>query len=236
MKIVSWNANMAFRKKKSALLEDHDPDILLIQESEHPEHNGTWDEFSDWEWTGNNPNKGLGVYTRNGYTLDRIEEEVPAQYFLPVRIVEKPDLKLLNVWAMNNKENPKKRYIGQLWTALQHYDFLDEDCIIAGDVNWNVQWDENPKYGLCGDYMDVISDLEDHGLCSAYHTISGDKYGDESESTFYMHRKEDRPFHTDHFFIPSRLVDSVSNFEVGEHITWSEHSDHMPLTINFDIE
>jgi exonuclease III len=231
MKIVSWNVNMAFRKKKQHLLK-HDPDVLLIQECEYPEHNGTWVEFDDWEWVGDNKNKGIGIYTRNGYTLERIPEEVPAQYFLPVKIPEE-SLTLVNVWAMNNTKRQEKRYIGQLWTALQHYDFVDEKTVIAGDINWNVQWDSSPKYELVGNYMDVITKLNEHGLCSVYHKLSGEDYGDESEPTFFMHRKEDKPFHTDHIFLANSLVDSITEFEVGAYTEWSEYSDHMPIIIEF---
>lgn len=221
---------MAFRKKKQHVLE-HDPDVLLIQECEHPEYSGTWAGFNDWEWVGDNKNKGIGVFTRNGYTLERIPEEVPAQYFLPVRIPEAPSLSLLNVWAMNNTEQRTKRYIGQLWTALQHYDFVDENSIIAGDVNWNVQWDSSPKYELAGNYMDVIAELEEYGLCSAYHELRTENYGNESEPTFFMRRNEDEPFHTDHIFFPNSLVSSVTEFEVGAFSEWSEYSDHMPIII-----
>lgn len=234
MKIVSWNANTAFRNKKQHVLS-FDPDVLLIQECEHPEHNGTWTEFTDWEWVGENKNKGIGVYTRNGYTLERIPVEVPARYFLPVKIYEDSEqvLKLVNVWAMNNTTQREKRYIGQVWTALQHYDFIDQDTVVAGDINWNIKWDSSPKYELAGNYRDVIDELHDRGLCSVYHELSGDDYGNESKPTFFMYRKEDQPFHTDHCFFPTTLVDSIAEFAIGEYTEWSAHSDHMPLTIDF---
>jgi len=34
MKVVIWNCNMAFRKKYKVLLEQYDPDIILVQECE----------------------------------------------------------------------------------------------------------------------------------------------------------------------------------------------------------
>lgn len=235
MKIVTWNANMAFRNKKHRLLE-HDPDILVIQECERPDHAGTWNEFEDYEWVGENKNKGIGIYTRNGYTLDRIHEDVPARYFLPVSIPEVPPVTLLNVWAMNNTEQREKRYIGQLWTALQHYDFVDEKTVIAGDINWNVRWDSSPAYGLVADYTDVINELDNYGLCSAYHELTGEDYGEESEPTFFMRRKEDKPFHTDHVFLPRSLVDAVTEFDVGSYEEWAEYSDHVPLFLEVSTE
>jgi len=61
MRIVTWNCNMAFRNKRAEIL-DWDPDILVIQESESPAHNGSWDEFTDWAWIGDNPSKGLAIF------------------------------------------------------------------------------------------------------------------------------------------------------------------------------
>jgi exonuclease III len=36
MKIITWNCNMAFRKKADWILQ-YEPDILIIPECEHPE-------------------------------------------------------------------------------------------------------------------------------------------------------------------------------------------------------
>ncbi len=38
MKIITWNCNMAFRKKTDFILA-HKPDILLVPECEHPGKN-----------------------------------------------------------------------------------------------------------------------------------------------------------------------------------------------------
>jgi hypothetical protein len=36
MKIITWNCNMAFRKKADLILA-HKPDILIVPECEHPD-------------------------------------------------------------------------------------------------------------------------------------------------------------------------------------------------------
>lgn len=91
---------MAFRNKKCDILEC-DTDILVIQECENPETTGDWSEFADWRWTGDNDNKGLGVFTRNGFTIDSVSSEVRgSKHFLPVK-TETVDI--LAVWAMNNE-------------------------------------------------------------------------------------------------------------------------------------
>jgi len=231
MRIVTWNANMAFRNKKHDIL-DWNPDVLVIQESENPAHNGDWGEFDDWAWVGDNPNKGLAVYTRNGHTIDRIDTATTtAEYFHPVTVAGRT---IIGVWAMNDKDTPSRRYIGQVHTALQDYDgLIDSDTIVAGDFNWNVQWDENPKSALVGDFGDVAGVLNDNGLVSAYHSSAGIEYGGEPCSTFFMHKKESKPYHTDYVFAPSGIVESGS-VRVGRFDEWIDASDHMPVLLDTD--
>ncbi len=231
MKIATWNCNMAFRNKHE-LLCDEDPDVLVVQECEDPSYNGSWNEFTDWKWIGENRNKGLGIFTRNGHTLDRINTEQPdCQYVLPVKINE--SITLLGVWAMNDEQQPAKRYIGQVYTAVQHYDCIDERTVVTGDFNWNVIWDDSPSPSLCGDFDAVTTQLSAAGLVSAYHYCSGVDYGDEPDPTFYMHKKETRPYHTDYVFVPESALRATS-MRVGAYSDWIDASDHMPLLV--DIE
>ncbi|RAK10302.1 hypothetical protein C8C77_10818 [Halanaerobium saccharolyticum] len=57
---------MALRKKKEYVLE-LDPDLLIVQECENPAKKGSWQEFSNYIWIGDNNNKGIGVFSRNDY-------------------------------------------------------------------------------------------------------------------------------------------------------------------------
>ena len=65
MKIITWNCNMAFRKKAGLILA-YKPDILIIPECEHPDKLkfpvGT-PEPTDTLWFGTNHNKGLGIFS-----------------------------------------------------------------------------------------------------------------------------------------------------------------------------
>lgn len=65
MKIITWNCNMAFRKKADLILA-YEPDILIIPECEHPDKLNFAKETlkpTDVFWYGTNPNKGLGVFS-----------------------------------------------------------------------------------------------------------------------------------------------------------------------------
>jgi exonuclease III len=63
MKLISWNCNMAFRKKADAILR-HRPDILILQECEHPSKINFDLHIKAPKsvlWFGNNPHKGMGI-------------------------------------------------------------------------------------------------------------------------------------------------------------------------------
>ena len=75
MKIVTWNCNGAFRKKIKSL-EEFQADILIIQGCENPEQSKD-KIYKKWAtnflWTGDNKNKGLGVFAKNDIRLERLD-------------------------------------------------------------------------------------------------------------------------------------------------------------------
>lgn len=222
---------MAFRRKQDYIL-DYDPDVVIIQESENPDYKGDWSEFTDWKWIGENRNKGLGIFTRNGFCVEEIEtKSLDSKYFLPVEITD--DLKLLGVWAMNDEGDPRRRYIGQVYTAVQDFDFLDSKTIVAGDWNWNIEWDDSPSSPLYGNFKQTVRQLAFYGLSSAYHDFFDAEYGDEDHSTFFMHKKEDREYHTDYIFYPQN-GNNLINLQIGEYEDWIDHSDHMPMFLEYN--
>lgn len=230
MRLATWNCNQAFRRKQHQFL-DLDPDIAIVQECENPAERGDWSAFTDWRWTGDSSHKGLSVFVRDGISIVGTNEIAKADHFLHV---ETDSVDILAVWAMNNRENPRQRYIGQVQAVLENYPALvDENTIVAGDFNWNVMWDESPKGPLCGDFTDTREVLNERGLHSGYHAVRGEMFGEERDPTFYMHKKEERPYHIDYDFVPRQLTGSGTEVTVGRYDEWINASDHMPLLIDF---
>lgn len=210
MKLATWNCNQAFRKKQHQLRE-LEPDIAVVPECENPAEKGDWSVFTDWRWTGDDSHKGFGVFTQNGITITDTTEIVEADHFLHV---ETGVVDVLAVWAMNDEENPRQRYIGQVHTILEnHPELLDENTIVAGD------------------FGDVRGELNQNELYSAYHAVSGDEFGEETEATFYMHKKEERPYHIDYAFVPRGLMKSNFGVTVSGYDDWIDASDHVPLLV-----
>lgn len=229
MKIVNWNCNGALRKKLQPI-SVFDADLYIIQECENPAETKDKNYYSwagDYLWFGHNKNKGIGVFAKNGFTLEPIPlESAPLEYFLPFKVNNK--YTFLAVWT-REANSPTFKYIGQLWKYLQLHKnhFISDKTVIIGDLNSNVRWDSWDRWW---NHSDVVRELDEVGICSLYHHEFNEEQGKESKPTFYLQRNVEKPYHIDYAFISNQLL-SLSNLKIGEKDIWLEYSDHMPLSI-----
>jgi endonuclease/exonuclease/phosphatase family metal-dependent hydrolase len=235
MTLVAWNCNMAFRKKLEPVLA-FSPDVAVISECEEPSrwlsHVGLKDRHAIW--IGDNRHKGLAVVALNpDVSLRPVprRDDLPIRFALPVRIEGALEFNLLALWAMDDKLNRKRRYIGQVWEAINAYEeLLREPSIVAGDFNGNVIWDtkdeKRPSMSM------VIRFLEERGMKSLYHASSGCPFGQETDPTWCLYRSPARPFHLDYIFASEGLCDGC-RLSVGTPENWLTMSDHMPLFATF---
>ena len=162
MKIITWNCNMAFRKKAPAILALK-PDLLIIQECEEPARL-TFDRGvrkpSGLLWFGTNPNKGLGVFSYGKYKLETLVHHEPAfRMVVPIAVTSPSNIfTLYAIWA-NNPTDPDGTYVEQVWKAINHYDLHlnSTPSILAGDFNSNAIWDRKRRIG---NHSDVVRVLE----------------------------------------------------------------------------
>ncbi|REK76420.1 endonuclease/exonuclease/phosphatase family protein [Paenibacillus paeoniae] len=237
MIIVSWNCNMAFRKKIS-YISQFKPDILIIQECENPELlelNRFPYQVKDVLWFGSNNSKGIGIFSFSKYKLKLHEKYNEAfRYVIPISIDGLHNLTLFAVWAMNDKVNPQNAYIRQIWNAINYYeDEIGDNTIIAGDFNSNAIWD---GYRRIGNHSDVVRFLKEKNIRSAYHYFFNKNQGQESHPTFYMHRNEAKRYHIDYCFLSGELMNLTTKVIIGEYSDWISVSDHMPLVIELNLD
>lgn len=235
MRIITWNCNMAFRKKV-ALLQKYDPDILVIPECEHvdgiifPE---IGKQPTGRLWYGDNQHKGLGVISFNGYRLKLLRRHQPAfKTILPIAVTGGTiDLTLFAIWANNPQDKPNQ-YVGQVWQALHHYEkFIKRKrTILTGDFNSNTIWDKPRRIG---NHSTVVEVLGKKKISSVYHHHFGQQQGKEEHATFHLYKHADKPYHLDYCFASGDLISKLQNVEIGQHEDWSRHSDHMPLIVDF---
>ena len=218
---------MAYRKKAALILKCH-PDLVTVPECEY-----LGEETTKKLWFGDNCKKGLGVFSYSDLELELHEEyNTSFKYIIPIKVKGPLELNLFAIWAMNDLEDTRKRYIGQVYSAITYYEeLLNEPTVIMGDLNWNVIWDANPDYPLYGTLTEVIKILENKDIRSIYHEFYKESFGKETKPTLFMYHRQNRPYHVDYCFASSDR--KVSNVEVGNFDEWIKKSDHMPIIVTF---
>lgn len=237
MRIVTWNCNGALRKKFDKI-QTLNADIYIIQECENPEETKQ-QNYKDWSsnhlWIGDNKNKGLGIFAKKSIRIlpldwtDKFKDH-RVKYFLPCKVNN--DFDLLGVWTHKNK-SPNFGYIGQLWKYLQVNKSEINHTIIAGDLNSNVIWYEWDRWW---NHSDVVKELGELGIKSAYHEFKQEEQGKESISTLCFRKDKNKRYHIDYLFAPNEYVQKLDNLVIGEIDNWLEFSDHMPLICDFKID
>lgn len=230
MKIVTWNCNGALRNKFENL-SDFNADILVIQECEDP-NQAKHDHYKSWAnkylWSGENKNKGLGIFVKNHIEIEAINwsskyKDHHVKHFLPCLINN--TFQLLNVWT-SQSNSPNFGYIGQLWKYLEINKDNFQEIIIIGDLNSNKIWDEWDRWW---NHSDIVQGLSELNIESLYHAFFNEEQGKESNPTFFLHRKEAKPYHIDYIFASKNLANNMTRFEIGDREKWLKISDHLPV-------
>lgn len=73
-------------------------------------------------------------------------------------------------------------------------------------------------------------------ILSTYHNFHKQVQGKERDSTLFMHRKVDRPYHIDYCFASKSLIEKLKNVGIGAYGAWTKYSDHMPLIVDFELD
>ncbi|MBK8390676.1 MAG: endonuclease/exonuclease/phosphatase family protein [Saprospiraceae bacterium] len=234
MRIISWNCNMAFRKKYHAIMELK-PDLLVLQECENKDKLSKILEVTNANccyWHGNNPNKGIAVLAFNGLQVKLIKNHnLEFEYILPLKVCfGNIKFNLFNIWAMPHLTSNAQSYVGQIWNALPHYEkLLKSPSILIGDFNSNAIWDKSRRMG---NHSHVVSKLFEYKIQSLYHDLYLMEHGKEANPTFYLYKNINKPYHMDYCFASKKLLNPNTSLEIGGYEIWSKLSDHMPLIID----
>ena len=221
---MTWNCNLNLAKKYQHI-ESFDADILIIQECEKLKEN--YFSGRKFFWTGRIENKGLGVLIKTDSASIDPSVDHNLINFLPI---QSDDLRILGVWAYNHRAIKFGTEVsGNTIDAIRYYrDWLvkgSNKCVFGGDLNNSIIWD---KRNNDNNFQNINSSLNDLGFESAYHLLSGEKFGHESEATFYHTKKESKKYHIDYLYTKSLDVKSVN---VGKYQDWIKLSDHCPMVI-----
>lgn len=235
MKIITWNCNMAFRKKAVYILA-HNPDILIIPECEHPDKLPFVENTpipTDFIWMGDNKNKGLGIFSYSHFRFKVLRNHNPnLKTIIPVKVTGNDvQFTLFAIWA-NNPTDPDGQYVEQIWKALAHYkrQLKSTQTILIGDFNSNTIWDK--KFRI-GNHSHVVERLEKKGIHSCYHAHHNQEQGKEKDPTFYLYKHKEKSYHLDYCFASSDMIDKIQSVEIGAYDFWKAYSDHVPVIVTF---
>ena len=226
-RIVAWNCNEALDRKTGALLA-LEPDIAVISEcASHVERVGPLERLA---WVGSYGRRGLAVFARPELG-GRVGAIFDIQWFIPVTF-DGIDLRLLGVWAMNQRGTLGGDKYGRTHKVLEaQHGFLETADLVIGDFNDNVRWDTRTRPS----FTDTTRILDGLGYENLYYRAHPEVIaGQEPIGTLYFHRHADEPYLIDHAFLRRSRLPDLQAFEIGEAAAWLEHSDHMPLLV--DIE
>lgn len=237
MKIITWNCNMAFRKKAEAILS-YKPDILIIPECEHPDRlifKTGIQKPKGILWFGSNTNKGLGIFSYSGFKLKLSGTYNPKfKLIIPIEVTGiGTKFFLYAIWAHNPKD-PDGQYITQVWKAIRYYDkaLNNKRVILVGDFNSNTIWDKPRRKG---NHSTVVAMLENKNIFSLYHRYFNQKQGAELHPTLYMYRHKDKPYHIDYCFASRYFLEKLTSVEIGDYDSWMQYSDHVPVAVTFNL-
>jgi exodeoxyribonuclease III len=237
MKIITWNCNMAFRKKAEFILT-HDPDILIVPECERPDKllfTENTPKPTDILWYGKNQHKGLGIFSYSNFRFKLLENHNEAlQMIIPIAVTGGGfNFNLFAIWA-NNPTDKDGQYVEQIWKALHHYYHLlsAENTILIGDFNSNTIWDRKRR---AGNHSNVVKLLESKGIFSTYHLHHKQAQGSEQHPTYYLYRHQNKPYHLDYCFASTDFSEKIESVEIGKHEYWAKYSDHMPVIVKFGV-
>ncbi len=233
-RVIGWNCQGAFRKKATVLLSLAIPDILVVSECEDTAHLRFPENCPHLPttslWFGENPHKGLGIFSYTGANISLADCYDPdIRFCVPLIVQAERTFHLLAVWATTG---PEVSYIYQALKASRVYQrfLVERETLVMGDFNANRQWDRYPDKTP---FMDTIENLDRLGLISIYHSLKKEPFGKESCPTFYLAKNIKRPFHIDYVFAPAAWRRNITSFRVGKFTDWRSFSDHCPLFVEF---
>jgi exonuclease III len=237
MTVITWNCNMAFRKKANAILP-YQPDVLVIQECEHPGKIDFTEHLlqpTHVIWVGDNQNKGVGIFLYNGFTGKLHKSHTPnIKFVAPIAVkCGKQNFMLFAIWA-NNPADKDGAYVTQIWKALARYKNLirKTNTILTGDFNSNTIWDKPRREG---NHSTVVNSLAKKGIGSTYHIFYNQTQGKEVDATWFLHRNHQKPYHLDYCFASADMLQHLQQVQIGKHQHWLKYSDHMPVISTFNI-
>lgn len=230
IKIATWNCADHF-PKKARLAAGLDADVLIVQEVREV-HASAIDKRYSYSWFGLDGQRGLLIACKRDHELSlRYESEYRHAVALSAKVLGQ-EFSIVGIWTMPIKGNYVKATCNSLDEVLPAIE--RGRTIVAGDFNASAIFDRGPRSRY--NFSTINDRLKNRGLESIWHSTTGEAYGAESKPTYLHQWKEQQPFHIDYVFASRELLEACIKIEIGNvSIVRERISDHMPLTVEFEV-
>jgi len=243
MKIITWNCLGALTNDKKDAILKLKPDVLVVQECGPQETFPEGFQPTGQEYIGDEGQlRGLAVFGFNGFQTERLDDDnkPDIKFFLPLRVFKGDlSLTLLAAWAWHKDG----QYLDVFSAAVDHYGPIigREKMLFLGDFNTpgtdNDLASPTPDNANLKKHLEIVTKMSQKGVKSLFHTQNKVEHGKEKpeDATLYYKSDPSKPFHCDYCFASDDMEKRLKVIEIGRPEEWIKFSDHMPLTIVFDL-
>ena len=259
MKIVSWNCQYGFDKKKPEVIKKYNASILIIPEcrkidmkdsgydEDHRDWYGDDKEATDHEENINEKRSlGIGVFWKESITVSRLQEwdktwknESNFRYLVPYTVEGNFEpFTLIAVWTKGKSDPSDIDYVQKAHAAVDQYKIaglLDGRVVLIGDFNSNVIWDK--LYKDDRNHSALVKKLNGMRIQECSFTEK-----DKSYYT-YCYFKGKLNEVVDDYCFASVDIAKTAKFSVPGSDEWTlengvkrwNGSDHCPISVEFDL-
>lgn len=219
MRPISWNCcgkDVDIRLQHLAPLQ---ADLVCLQEC-RGEHSSVGSVVSSQR----SSHKGIAIWVKKACSIVQSTTSLSAPHHVRATVTKYGSFNVIGVWTHQEPTYPKS-----LKAVLDAYlDINQMPTVIMGDFNSHPQFDRSNR-GYT--HHELVSDLNQLGLVSAYHHFHRCQPGDESHPTYFHQRKHHQPFHLDYCFVPEAWAHNIESVTIPGFDDFSS-SDHRPLIVD----
>jgi exonuclease III len=256
--IICWNydckrQNEKLFNEKINLLQEINPDILILQECAYYECIllKKYFEYVNWYGDGKDSIYGIGIlsnkYKHNQINCNLFEQKF--RYIVPYEIkINEVNILLLSVWTKGVLYYKSKNgdiyddfhnlsYTQNIIDAIDYYDELIKkysEVIILGDFNSFDKKLNRKKWQI-----EIENKLKKYEIynCTLFPNYKplGDQHF-ETEITYYDNYQPNNAGTNDYCFLKNSENLNLNRFGIGKPDEWIKYSDHFPLFIDLSVK
>lgn len=234
MRLMTWNCRVGGFRYKARHIASFRPDVLAVQEVEPIDSLLLFDgecqpTFRDRVSDPAFPRRAVGVFS---YTETEVKPVDSDDTLYGFRRYEAKhgglEFNVVAVWTSATNWAATSYMQAHDGVALHAEWMRQRPTIVLGDFNDNASWKKSNWTKL----LDLVAPLD---LVSAYHQKSGERFGEETQPTYFHHGKDRVVAHLDYCFVPTQWAARIKDVRVHRFEDWQTVSDHLPLIVDLEL-